>query len=224
MLNNRPRLAFFDVDGVLVDSLPQHLSICADQAREFGLPLHIPDIDEFRHMVARGVRVSPMAELYRSLGFPEALAPTLVAHYDAIFAEAYPTALFPGVPQLLDDLARSGFTLGIVTANSRQNVGRMLGGSMAHFDERWCWYADTIPEGAGKAWCLEQAAQRMTLDPAERVFVGDQPSDAAAARKANWRFIGVTYGWGIPDGSHPFPVAHSVAEVAKTLTSSPAWQ
>ena len=222
MLNSRPRVVFFDVDGVLVDSLPQHLSICADQARESGLSLQIPDAREFRRMVATGVRVSPMAEMYRALGFPAALVPSLVARYDEVFAQAYPTTLFPGVPGLLAGLAGAGLTLGIVTANSRQNVLRMLGGSMAHFDERWCWFADTIPDGAGKAWCLEQAGQHLARDPATRVFVGDQPADAAAARKADWRFIGVTYGWGIPAGSHPFPAADSVAEIAEALTPGPS--
>ena len=28
---------FFDVDGVLLDSLPKHLAICADKAREYGV-------------------------------------------------------------------------------------------------------------------------------------------------------------------------------------------
>jgi phosphoglycolate phosphatase-like HAD superfamily hydrolase len=41
---------FFDVDGVLIDSLPEHLQICRDKAAEFGLKLTIPTIEEFRRV------------------------------------------------------------------------------------------------------------------------------------------------------------------------------
>jgi beta-phosphoglucomutase-like phosphatase (HAD superfamily) len=51
---------FFDVDGVLLDSLPQHLPICRDKAAEFGLDLKIPTVETFRRLVHRGTEVSPM--------------------------------------------------------------------------------------------------------------------------------------------------------------------
>ena len=51
-----PRAVFFDVDGVLVDSLPQHLQICHDKAIEFGLELKIPTVDEFRQRIRRAQR------------------------------------------------------------------------------------------------------------------------------------------------------------------------
>jgi beta-phosphoglucomutase-like phosphatase (HAD superfamily) len=58
-----PRAVFFDVDGVLLDSLPQHLQICHDKAIEFGLKLKIPTVDQFRQLIRRGVKVSPDALL-----------------------------------------------------------------------------------------------------------------------------------------------------------------
>ena len=48
---------FFDIDGVLIDSLPEHLRICRDKAIEFGLKLKIPTVEEFREMVRRGTKV-----------------------------------------------------------------------------------------------------------------------------------------------------------------------
>ncbi|MGZ5267125.1 MAG: hypothetical protein ACXWCC_10055, partial [Caldimonas sp.] len=60
-MSSQERLTvFFDVDGVLLDSLPQHLAICSDKAREYGLRLSIPDVQGFRRLVAAGVKVSPM--------------------------------------------------------------------------------------------------------------------------------------------------------------------
>jgi hypothetical protein len=55
-----PRAAFFDVDGVLIDSLPEHLKICRDKAIEYGLNLKIPAANEFRQLVAQGTRLRTM--------------------------------------------------------------------------------------------------------------------------------------------------------------------
>src|SRR5256885_16808128 len=60
MSSRKYRAVFFDVDGVLLDSLPQHLAICRDKASEYGLPIEIPDVPAFRRMVAAGIKVSPM--------------------------------------------------------------------------------------------------------------------------------------------------------------------
>jgi beta-phosphoglucomutase-like phosphatase (HAD superfamily) len=39
---------FFDVDGVLLDSLPQHLAFCRAKAEKYGLHLRIPTVEEFK--------------------------------------------------------------------------------------------------------------------------------------------------------------------------------
>jgi hypothetical protein len=43
--------------------------------------------------------------------------------------------------------------------------------------------------------------------------VGDQPADVTAAQEAGFRFLGVTYGWGIIPDDHEFGTAGSVLEI-----------
>ena len=101
------RAVFFDVDGVLIDSLPQHLQICRDKAREFGLRLKIPNVDEFRELVRRGIKVSPMRHFFLArIDYPDAepgyliyVKPTLTGDEEADL-QAYigpysPIAVFP---------------------------------------------------------------------------------------------------------------------------------
>jgi phosphoglycolate phosphatase len=217
------RAVFFDVDGVLVDSLPQHLAFCADRAQEYGLRISIPDAASFRRQVAGGLRVSPMREMFLSLGFPPVLAERAAEDYRTDFARRYQSTPFPGVERMLVELEGRGCTLGLVTANTRDNVERMLGDTLGHFDPRWRYYADTVPLGAGKRWCLDAAARCLELRAGDGVFIGDQPADTQAAAEAGWNFVGVTFGWGILREAQAFPTVDRMADITEALTSW-AWQ
>ncbi len=126
--------AFFDVDGVLIDSLPQHLELCRDKAKEFQINLKVPSIDEFRAAVSAGVKVSPMLDFFLAIGFPEEDANRAVATYDKEFATRYHPPAFEGVDSMLRALRDQGARLGIVTSNTRENVTPVLAESLDAFD------------------------------------------------------------------------------------------
>jgi len=213
---------FFDVDGVLVDSLPQHLRICEDKAREFGLDLRIPDVAGFRRSVSQGLKISPMKAFFLAVGFPELLAERAVADYEREFMQRYRPAMFAGVPELLQGLRSAGLRLGLVTSNTRGNVEPALGASLAQFEPgcRFFYDRETAPEG--KSWWLTEGARRLGVPTGECIYIGDQPGDAAAAREAGFRFLGVTYGWGIEAGDTRYPLADSVEAIAQKLRHAPA--
>jgi beta-phosphoglucomutase-like phosphatase (HAD superfamily) len=96
-MGRSPAAVFFDVDGVLIDSLPQHLQICHDKAAEFGLNLRIPTVEEMRRIISRGAKVSPMSEFFRAVGFPETLIKRAVDDYEREFMQRYRPRAFPGV-------------------------------------------------------------------------------------------------------------------------------
>jgi len=211
------RAVFLDVDGVLLDSLPQHLAICADKAREYGLHLRIPDVDSFRHMVAAGVKVSPMLEFFRALGFPEDAAAGATVDYGREFMKRYRPSTFPGIDTMLTRLREVGYSLGLVTANTAGNVEPALGEALRHFDPRCLFYTDSLPQPRGKAWCLEEGARILGVTPTACMFVGDQPADAEAARAAGAQFLGVTYGWGLPGNDASIRTVDSVEAIAEVL-------
>lgn len=212
--------AFFDVDGVLLDSLPQHLQICRDKAAEFGLKLEEPNADQFRAMVSRGTKVSPMSEFFRTVGFPERCIERAVAEYERDFMELYRPQKFSGVDTMLDKLRAAGLRLGLVTSNTRANVEPALGGAMRYFDPRALFFFEHDAVSMSKSANLLEGARRLGANPAMCVYIGDQTADAAAAAAAGLRFLGVTYGWGIPQGEGRFETVNTVAQIAQRLAEA----
>lgn len=192
-MTNFPRAVFFDVDGVLIDSLPQHLRICQDKALEYGLSLRMPSVDEFRQIVRQGTKVSPMRYFFLAVGFPEGLADRAVADYEREFVERYRPKAFANVDEMLRRLQSAGLTLGLVTSNTRANITVPLQGSMDCFDERCLFFLDRYPVPKPKAWCLVEGARLLGIETADCVYVGDLPDDARAAADAHTRFLGVGY-------------------------------
>jgi HAD superfamily hydrolase (TIGR01549 family) len=182
-----PRAVFFDVDGVLLDSLPQHLQICHDKAIEFGLKLKIPTVDQFRQLIRRGVKVSPMRCFFLAVGLPEDFAARAVADYEREFIQRYRPKVFPGVSKMLNTLQTAGLKVGLVTSNTRANVVPVLGNAMQYFEESCLFFFDRYSEPKTKSWCLAEGARLLGLKPQTCVYVGDQPADAIAAREAGVR-------------------------------------
>jgi|HubBroStandDraft_5_1064220.scaffolds.fasta_scaffold332872_2 phosphoglycolate phosphatase len=210
------RIAIFDVDGVLLDSLDAHLQVCRDQARQFGLSIKLPSIEEFRRLVAHGAVVSPMVEFFRTVGFSEKLAELANEHYRREFARKYPVGPFPGVSAMLAAVAATGVGLGIVTSNTRAIITSGLGDAMRFFDER-CIITDDDSRRVTKAEALGDCARTYGAKPDAMLYIGDQPRDFAAAQLAHVPFLGVTYGWGIEAGETRFAVAQSPQDITRYI-------
>jgi phosphoglycolate phosphatase-like HAD superfamily hydrolase len=208
---------FFDVDGVLLDSLPQHLAMCRDKAREYGLTLDVPDVQQFRRMVASGVKVSPMLDFFLAVGFPPRLAAQAVDAYESEFARRYRPVMFPGIGAMLQRLKIAGHRLGLVTSNIAANVEPPLRDVMANFDRRCLFYIDRYDPPRSKTWCLLEGARVLGARPQDCVFVGDQPADAAAARDGGWDFLGVSYGWGLPADDPAAQIVDTPAQIADAI-------
>ncbi len=212
------RAVFFDVDGVLLDSLPQHLAFCAEKARQYGLfELQMPTVAVFKRMVKHGISVSPMLNFFLAVGFPPPLAKRGVEEYEREFSRGHRPEPFPGIEAMLGRLRSAGIALGLVTSNTRANVEPALSAVMPYFDPACLFYYDRQEQSQDKAWCLAEGSRILQLEASQSVYVGDQPADAVAAQAAGWHFLGVSYGWGFEVGEQSLPMAASVPAIAEQL-------
>ena len=209
---------FFDVDGVLIDLLPQHLQICRDKAIEFGLNLNIPTVEEMRRIISRGTKVSPMSEFFRAVGFPGEHIRRAVDDYEREFMQRYRPRAFAGVDETLAALHKARLKLGLVTSNTRSNVIPALAHVIRYFEEACLFFYDRYPEPRPKSWYLAEGARVLGLAPSQCVYIGDQPADADAAQAAGFQFLGVKYGWGIEWRSGQLEFVGSVRDIPDRLT------
>jgi len=214
------RLVLFDVDGVLLDSLRPHLEICEDKRREYGLDLRIPTTDDFCAMVKAGVKISPMVDFFRAVGFPDPLAERADHDYQRIFMTDYVPRPFPAIHEALEELQHEGFVLGIVTSNVRANIVTPLASSMSFFRSDCVLTKDSFAPFS-KAAAIEIAVARSGVPKANVTYVGDQPADAAAAKAAGVEFLGAAYGWGVSGNEPDFHSVRQPGDIARYFARAP---
>ena len=207
-------LVLFDVDGVLLNSLPAHLKISEDLASRYDLGPFIPDEEEMKRRVRKPTKISPMHCFFESVGYPHDKAIEAEKEYRATFAKKYDLPLFAGVGEMLKQLKAMSIRLGIVTSNLRENIAPPLQTAWHLFEQ------DAIicfDRGAdfSKAAAIGCITQRIGVESRETLYIGDQWSDYEAAKAAQVHFLGAQYGWGIREDERHFPIVQKPADIVR---------
>ena len=176
------RLAIFDFDGTLADTLPWMRRLYARVAKDYGLiELSPSDEDRIRDLHGRG--------LLKALGLPIWKVPRVMRDMRArMAAETERFALFPGIAECLHRLFDGGVRLGIVSSNSRENVERILGGELRKLIQHY----DCGASMFGKASKVRRIVRSTGLG--QGIYIGDEVRDAEGAREAGVPFGAVTWG------------------------------
>lgn len=182
------RLAVFDLDGTLVDSLDDLHASVNHALRTLGLPPR--SREEVHGYVGEGARllleraVSPHVHL---------LEPALVAwrpYYEAHCLDR--TRAYPGIEALL---AGSPRALAVHTNKPGAMARKILAGLGLLPRFAAVIGGDEAPRKPDPTGVLELVA-RTGASPAETVFVGDSRVDVATARAAGVSLVAVTWGFG----------------------------
>jgi len=222
---NRPEMVLIDVDGTLVDSVPD-LAFCVDEMlKQLGMPVH--GEEKVREWVGNGVeRLTRRALIGQLDGEPD----------EALFQKAYPiflelyaentskrSILFPGVKEGLAYLTAAGYKLGCVTNKAEQFTLPLLK-DLGVFDQfEIVVSGDTLPQKKPDPAPLLHVAKHFGVKPENALMVGDSVSDVKAARAAHFQIICMSYGYNhgmdIRD-AHPDAVIDSMAELEGLLESA----
>lgn len=181
----RYRLVVFDLDGTLADSFPFFVACQKRLAARHGFR---PIVD---HEVAT-LRGWTPRQLMRHTGLPAWKLPRVAKDFRRMMeADVGAVACFPGIHEALRRLHGTGVQLALVSSNSSVNCRRVLGpASWSLLSHAECGAALF-----GKARCLRRLLRRAGVTPGEAIHVGDQATDAQAARAVGMAFGAVSWGY-----------------------------
>ena len=222
----RPTMILIDLDGTLVDSVPD-LAYCVDaMMARLGRPPH--GEAKVRNWVGNGVeRLVRRALIGQLEGEPDE-ADFQVAY--PLFLELYRdntsqrSQLFPGIREGLDWLKAAGYRLGCVTNKAAQFTEPLLRdlGVRDYFEIVIS--GDTLPRSKPDPLPLLHAAAHFGAEPARALMIGDSISDVKAARAAGFTIFCMSYGYNhgqdIRD-YHPDAVLDALTEVKGLLEGAP---
>ena len=193
MVDGANRLAVFDCDGTLVDS--QHIIVASMQRAFAEHGLSEPDPAAVRRQVGLHV-VDAVSNL-----LPDASEKIIAAIGDSFVnfgrvirdAQEHDELLFPGVVEVLEQLAARDVLLAVATGKSRRGLDRTLKehGLGGHF-----MILKTADDGPSKPnpGILLDAIAEAGASPLTTVMIGDTVFDVSMARSAGAYAVGV--GWG----------------------------
>jgi len=205
------RLAIFDFDGTLGDTLGWMLDTSDALAEKFGYrKIDRSQLDQLRHLSAR--------EMMKVQKLPALKLPAIAAHFQKLMtADAGRIAMFDGVPEMLRALHGAGVRLAIVSSNSEENVRIILGPDL-------CGLVSMFNCGAsmfGKAPKFRKVLKRLEVRPGEAISVGDEIRDLDAAREVGLATGVVCWGYTAPDAlkaQKPDHVFETVEAIAARLS------
>jgi beta-phosphoglucomutase-like phosphatase (HAD superfamily) len=172
------RAVIFDLDGVLVDSMPSH-SLSWVQA--FKNVARI-DVDRRVLYVLEGMRGAELVEkIFAEHGTDRSLAARVIAEKDRIFKDMQRPKPFEGVREMIREL---GCAKAVVSGSSRHDVESFLDEVTGKKNFDVVVTADDIRRGKPDPLAFVTALERLRLEPSQAVVVENSPLGARAANKA----------------------------------------
>jgi phosphoglycolate phosphatase len=185
----------FDLDGTLVDSVPDLAAAVNAVLAELGRPAL--GLAQVTGMVGDGT--SALVE--RALAASGATATPLPAALDRFLAlyEAHPTRLtrpYAGVPAVLDQLVAAGWRLGVCTNKPERATRAVLAGLDLERFFAVVLGGDSGPTRKPDPGPLRAALGRLDCAPGNAAMIGDHRNDVVAAQAAGMPVVFARYGYG----------------------------
>ncbi len=214
------RSVTIDLDGTLLDTVPDLAAAANAMLRELGRPEY--PIDTIAGFIGRGI--------------PKLVARCLpdldddaVEQAQVIFRRHYAiengrrSALFPGVLEGLQAFRAAGLPMAVITNKAAAFTEPLL---VATQLAPWFEFAvsgDSLPHKKPHPAQLLHACERMGTAPADNLHIGDSHHDAVAARAAGCPVFIVPYGYNEGEdvqGIDCDAIVASLAEAARRIASA----
>ncbi len=179
------KVIIFDFDGTLADTIDILLNITNRLSAEFGFK------SATKEELAQLSNLTSW-QILRYSGISIFKFPLLIRKLKAELRNEIPNIqLFPGIKEVLLELTKLGFQLGIITSNSRENVLALLEINGLQGIFTFIYSGSTF----GKHKVIKKWLKKEHINPEEVIYVGDETRDIDAAKKTGIKIIAVSWGF-----------------------------
>lgn len=192
-----PRLVMFDLDGTLVDSVPD-LAAAIDHML---VTLERPPagIERVRDWIGNGAPVlvrRALANSFEHSAVDDAEAEAALEIFMDAYADHHAgTQVYPGVHATLRWLKRQKVEMALITNKPERFVAPLLDEMKLGRYFRWIIGGDTLPQKKPDPAALLFVMRMAGIEAADALFVGDSRNDVLAASAAGVLCVGLQYGY-----------------------------
>ncbi|MCK9572474.1 MAG: HAD family phosphatase [Candidatus Omnitrophica bacterium] len=188
-LSNKPKAVIFDMDGVIVDSMPYHFIAWYEALRPFGVRVSCFEVyaqegerweKTLRGLLKRG-RIRPTRKILNRI----------FALRQKIFRKNFKRFIFQGADQLLEQIKRRNILLGLVTGSPLNEVENILPKRIKGYFQVIV-AGNQVKKGKPHPEPYLKAAQALNLNPQECVVIENAPFGITSAKKAGMFCIAVS--------------------------------
>lgn len=188
-LRFRPKAIIFDMDGVIVDSMPYHFIAWYEALRPFGVRVSCFDIyskegerwDRTLKGFLRRANIKPTHKILKEI----------FSERRRIFKAYFKRFVFKGTEKFLKCLKKKGYLLGLVTGTPAREIKNILPQKIEDLFD--CIVAgDRVKRGKPHPDPYLKAARIMESSPSECIVVENAPLGVESAKKAGMFCIALT--------------------------------
>ncbi|MDR9752023.1 phosphoglycolate phosphatase [Pseudomonas sp. SZMC_28357] len=199
-----PRLVMFDLDGTLVDSVPDLAAAVDNMLLKLGR--RPAGIESVREWVGNGVHMlvrRALADHINAEGVDEVEAEHALELFNGFYAGDHElTVVYPGVRDTLKWLNKHGVEMALITNKPERFVAPLLDQMKIGRYFKWIIGGDTLPQKKPDPAALFFVMKMANIPASQSLFVGDSRSDVLAAKAAGVKCVALSYGY-----NHGRPIA-----------------
>lgn len=205
------KLILFDFDGTIADTLSFGISTYNNHAHNYGLKkIESQDILRLKGKTA--------PEIFKVLQIPFYKMPFLYNTIQSEMKKSIDTlTIFPSIKEVINDLKKSGYNLGIITSTREETIKIFLKtNNLEVFD-----FIHTERNIFGKDKVIRNVLHSHDLMAEEVIYIGDEVRDIQACQKVGVEIISVTWGFNtktLLEKYNPTYIINSPKELLKILS------
>ncbi|MBP8645986.1 MAG: HAD family hydrolase [Syntrophobacteraceae bacterium] len=189
------KAVLFDLDGTLLDTIRDLAESMNEVLREMGLGPH--STEAYKYFVGDGMMRLVLRALPESLRGDETFVQAAVGRMRTIYDKRWRlnTRPYPGIPDLLDELAGRGIRMAVLSNKPDSSTKEMVRELLS----RWHFHAvlgerPGVPRKPDPAGALE-IVRTLSIPPEDFLYVGDTGVDMKTANRAGMFGVGALWGF-----------------------------